>query len=79
MDRRFIDAYMPLLAAHLHYRTVDVSTVKELTRRWYPTVYGNAPVKRQSHRALDDIEDSITELLYYHKHMMIKNDDDLPA
>ncbi len=75
MDRRFIDAYMPRLAAHLHYRTVDVSTIKELTRRWYPKVFANAPAKRQSHRALDDIEDSIAELLYYRKHMMIKDAD----
>ena len=62
-DRRFIEAYMPELAEYLHYRTIDVSTVKELSKRWYPEVgnYG----KQADHRALDDIRESIAELRYY--------------
>ena len=56
---------MPSLGSWLHYRTVDVSTVKELCRRWYPQVYERAPRKGASHRALGDIEESIAELLYY--------------
>ena len=64
-DRKFLDKYMPDLASWLHYRTVDVSTIKELTRRWYPQVYEAAPKKGASHRALGDIEDSIAELKYY--------------
>ena len=62
-DRRFIDKYMPDLAAWLHYRTIDVSTVKELVKRWYDDV--DAPSKKNSHRALDDIRESIEELRYY--------------
>jgi oligoribonuclease len=62
-DRRFIGAYMRELDAYLHYRIVDVSSIKELTRRWYPTV--KSPGKGASHRALDDIRESIEELRYY--------------
>jgi oligoribonuclease len=62
-DRRFIDRYMPELGAFLHYRTVDVSTVKELVKRWYDDV--EAPAKKNSHRALDDIRESIEELRFY--------------
>jgi oligoribonuclease len=64
-DRSFIARYMPKLDDHLHYRMVDVSSIKELARRWYPKVYFNAPVKTGGHRALADIVDSITELRYY--------------
>ncbi|MDR2252587.1 MAG: oligoribonuclease [Bifidobacteriaceae bacterium] len=64
-DRGFIERDMPRLAAHLHYRTIDVSSLKELTRRWYPRVYFAAPVKLGGHRALGDIRDSIDELRYY--------------
>jgi oligoribonuclease len=64
-DRLFLSRYMPLLDDHLHYRMVDVSSVKELARRWYPRVYFNAPVKSGGHRALADIIDSINELRYY--------------
>lgn len=64
-DRRFLRRYMPSVDAYLHYRNVDVSTVKELVRRWYPAIYGGAPEKRGAHRALDDIRDSIAELRYY--------------
>ena len=64
-DRSFIARYMPTLDNHLHYRMIDVSSVKELARRWYPKAYFNAPVKTGGHRALADIVDSINELRYY--------------
>jgi oligoribonuclease len=64
-DRTFIARYMPKLDDHLHYRMVDVSSIKELARRWYPKVYFNSPTKTGGHRALADIVDSITELRYY--------------
>jgi oligoribonuclease len=62
-DRRFLVKHMPTLDAHLHYRLVDVSTIKELARRWYPHV--RAPSKSDAHRALDDIRESIAELRFY--------------
>ena len=65
VDRMYLARQMPALDAHLHYRLVDVSTVKELSRRWYPRVYFNAPKKVGGHRALGDILDSIRELRYY--------------
>ncbi len=64
-DRRFLVRYMPKIDAHLHYRIVDVSTVKELGQRWYPDAYGKRPLKKGNHRALDDIKESIEELRYY--------------
>jgi len=64
-DRSFIARYMPKLDDHLHYRMVDVSSIKELARRWYPKAYFNSPAKTGGHRALGDIVDSITELRYY--------------
>jgi oligoribonuclease len=64
-DRLFLARYLPTLEQHLHYRNVDVSTVKELVRRWMPTVYAERPTKKGSHRALDDIKESIEELRYY--------------
>ena len=63
-DRRFLARYMPRLEEYLHYRIIDVSSVKEVVRRWYPT-YVRPPQKGQSHRALDDIRESIEELKYY--------------
>jgi oligoribonuclease len=65
VDRGFLAAYMPELDAHMHYRLVDVSSVKELTRRWYPRVYFASPEKTGNHRALGDIRDSISELRYF--------------
>lgn len=62
-DRAFMARYMPRLNAHLHYRNVDVSTLKELVRRWYPTV--PLPQKKEAHRALSDIRESVGELRYY--------------
>ena len=64
-DRRFLSRYMSELDGFLHYRIVDVSTVKELARRWYPSEYAARPDKKESHRALDDIRESIAELRYY--------------
>jgi oligoribonuclease len=64
-DRAFIARDMPNLDAFLHYRIVDVSSIKELSRRWYPRTYFAAPVKRGNHRALADIQESIEELRYY--------------
>jgi oligoribonuclease len=65
VDRGFLARDMPALDAHLHYRLVDVSSIKELSRRWFPRVYYNAPAKRGGHRALADIRESIEELKYY--------------
>jgi len=62
-DRRFLVKYMPTIENYLHYRSVDVSSIKELVRRWYPDV--TAPDKRETHRALDDIRESIAELRFY--------------
>jgi oligoribonuclease len=64
-DRRFLAAHLPAIEDHLHYRSVDVSTIKELARRWYPEVLKAAPTKATTHRALDDIRESITELRFY--------------
>jgi oligoribonuclease len=64
-DRMFLAKYMPRLDNHLHYRSVDVSSIKELARRWYPRIYFNAPEKHGGHRALADILESIRELEYY--------------
>lgn len=66
-DRAFLARYMPLVDSHLHYRNVDVSSIKELVRHWLPRVYFNAPVKDGGHRALADILESIRELEYYRK------------
>ena len=66
-DRAFINKYMPRVDAHLHYRSVDVSSIKELAKRWFPRVYFNAPSKDGGHRALADILESIRELDYYRK------------
>ncbi len=65
MDKAFLDRDMPGLMELLHYRVVDVSSIKELVRRWYPRVFFNSPDKTGGHRALGDIEDSIQELRYY--------------
>jgi oligoribonuclease len=70
-DRGFIARYMPRLDDHLHYRMIDVSSIKELARRWYPRAYYNAPAKRGGHRALADIKESIDELRYYRATVMV--------
>jgi oligoribonuclease len=64
-DRRFLAAYLPEIEEYLHYRSVDVSTIKELVERWYPEAYAKRPNKSGNHRALGDIVDSVTELRYY--------------
>ena len=64
-DRGFLAKYMPELDNHLHYRLVDVSSIKELVRRWYPRAYFALPEKHGNHRALGDIRESIAELRYY--------------
>src|SRR5437763_9159031 len=65
MDRRFLAAHLAEIEQYLHYRSVDVSTVKELCRRWYPDVLAKAPDKAGDHTALDDIRESVDELRYY--------------
>jgi len=64
-DRRFLQEYMPSLEAYFHYRNVDVSTIKELAKRWYPEVLAGLNEKSSTHRALDDVRESISELAYY--------------
>ncbi len=64
-DRRFLARHLPELEAYFHYRSIDVSTVKELCRRWFPESFAAAPVKAGHHRALDDIRESVAELAYY--------------
>ena len=70
-DRAFISRFMPRLDAHLHYRNVDVSSIKELAKRWYPRAYFNAPAKDGGHRALADILESIRELQYYRRAVFV--------
>ncbi|EFK54640.1 oligoribonuclease [Corynebacterium genitalium ATCC 33030] len=70
-DRTFIRAHMPELDERLHYRMIDVSTIKELTRRWYPKAYYNQPGKGMAHRALADIVESIRELDYYRRAVFV--------
>jgi oligoribonuclease len=66
-DRRFLATYLNDIEEHLHYRSVDVSTLKELARRWYPGALSSLPRKATSHRALDDIRESIEELRHYRR------------
>jgi len=70
-DRTFLAKYMPRVDSHLHYRSIDVSSIKELARRWFPRVYFNAPAKNGGHRALADIIESIRELDYYRKAVFV--------
>jgi oligoribonuclease len=72
VDRNFIARDMLRLNEYLHYRTVDVSSIKELARRWYPKIYFAAPAKTGNHRALGDIQDSIEELKYYRSNVFIE-------
>ena len=65
VDRRFLRHQLPEIEEYLHYRSIDVSTVKELCKRWYPGIYGRAPKKLGNHRALDDVRESVAELAYY--------------
>ena len=70
-DRRFLSRHLPEIENYLHYRSVDVSTLKELARRWYPEAVSAAPRKAVAHRALDDIRESIEELRFYRRHLFV--------
>lgn len=70
-DRRFLAAYLPEIETHLHYRSVDVSSIKELVKRWYPDVDASRPHGAGAHRALDDIRQSVAELAYYREHVFV--------
>jgi oligoribonuclease len=74
VDRRFLDRYLPELDQYLHYRIIDVSSLKELCRRWYPAIYKARPSKKEAHRALGDVRDSIGELRYYRDAMLVPRD-----
>ena len=74
-DRRFLARYLPEIEEYLHYRSVDVSTIKELAKRWNPKVLGGAPRKAEAHRALDDIRESVNELRYYREAVFAKPQD----
>lgn len=71
VDRGFLAKYMPTLDQHLHYRLVDVSSFKEMARRWFPRIYFSTPEKTGNHRALADIRESIAELRYYRDAMFV--------
>jgi oligoribonuclease len=70
-DRRFLAIHLPEIEEYLHYRSVDVSTIKELARRWNPSLVKGAPEKETTHRALDDIRESIEELRYWREHLFV--------
>jgi len=70
-DRRFLAAYLPDIENHLHYRSIDVSSIKELVKRWYPDIDTARPRGQGSHRALDDIRESIREMVYYREHVFV--------
>jgi oligoribonuclease len=73
-DRRFLARHLPEIEDHLHYRSVDVSTIKELAKRWMPELLAGAPTKTGSHRALDDIRESIEELRFYRQALFVQRD-----
>lgn len=79
MDRRFLDAHLPEIENYLHYRSVDVSSVKELVKRWYPKINGGRPTKNGTHRALDDIRASVDELRFYRTAVFISPAVDGPS
>ncbi len=70
-DRRFLANYLPEIEEYLHYRSIDVSSVKELVKRWYPDLDAARPRGHGSHRALDDIRESVKELVYYREHVFV--------
>ena len=78
-DRRFLATHLPDIENHLHYRSVDVSTIKELARRWYPGALSALPRKATAHRALDDIRESIDELRFYRERLFIPTGADAPV
>jgi oligoribonuclease len=71
MDRRFLDQHLPEIEHWLHYRSIDVSSVKELVKRWYPSLNGARPFKVGTHRALDDIRESVSELRFYRERVFV--------
>lgn len=73
MDRRFLAAYLPDIEEWLHYRSIDVSTVKELARRWHPDAFAAVPRKATAHRALDDVRESVAELSYWRSTIFASN------
>jgi oligoribonuclease len=73
MDRRFLAAYLPEIEEYLHYRSVDVSTVKELVKRWYPGLNNTRPRKAGAHRAMDDVVESIAEMKFYREHVFVRD------
>lgn len=70
VDRRFLDRFLPELDQYIHYRMVDVSSFKEVCRRWHPEIYRKRPNKAETHRALADVRESIAELAYYRDHLL---------
>ena len=78
-DRRFLEEYMPELENFFHYRNVDVSTIKELARRWHPDVLAARPDKATTHRALDDIRESIAELVHYRSTLFASRNEGLAS
>lgn len=72
MDKMFLSKYMKNFADHLHYRIIDVSSIKELCKRWNPELYKNVPKKQMTHRALDDIRESVEELKFYKTNFFVK-------
>jgi oligoribonuclease len=78
-DRRFLSRYMTELDDYLHYRSIDVSSLKELCRRWHPELYRKRPGKVEHHRALDDIRESIEELRFYRDNFLVKPDGPEPG
>ncbi len=79
MDRRFLDAYLPEIEHWLHYRSIDVSSVKELVRRWYPTLVNAHNGKSGTHRALDDIRESVSEMRFYREHVFVRDAEGAPG
>lgn len=78
-DRRFLARHLPDVEDHLHYRSVDVSTIKELAKRWMPALLTGAPSKVGSHRALDDIRESIEELRFYRQTLFVPGEQPPPG
>ena len=70
-DRRFLAAYLPEIENYLHYRSVDVSSIKELAKRWYPELDARKMMKNGTHRAMDDIRQSVEELRFYREHLFV--------
>ena len=73
-DRRFLAAHLPEIEEFLHYRSIDVSTVKELARRWHPEAFRAAPKKAAGHRAMDDIRESLDELRHYRASLFVSGE-----